>query len=110
MRRILRYLRARRFERDLDAEMQAHVDEKTDELMGAGMRPEEARAQALRTFGNRTRLAEACRDKWAFVPLDETAQPNVERGHRRSRENHADSDRYEQLASRRHLNSTQKHA
>src|SRR5437773_3567082 len=74
LRRILRYLRARRYERDLAAEMQAHVDEKTDDLIGEGMRPDEARVQALRRFGSRTRVAEACREKWAFARLDETAQ------------------------------------
>ena len=38
------------------------------------MRPDEARVQALRRFGSRTRVAEACREKWAFARLDETAQ------------------------------------
>lgn len=74
MKRILRYLRARRFARDLAAEMQAHLDEKTDELMAEGMRPAEARAHALHNFGNRTRLQERCREKWAFAWLDEMAQ------------------------------------
>ena len=74
MRRILRYFRARRFERNLAAEIEAHLDEKTDELIAGGLRPDEARAQALRNFGNRTRLAETCREEWAFVPLEEIAQ------------------------------------
>jgi len=74
MRRLLRYLRARQFERDLAAEMQAHLDEKTEELTAEGMRPDEARALALRTFGNRTRLLERCREKWAFLSLDEIGQ------------------------------------
>jgi putative ABC transport system permease protein len=54
--------------------MQAHLDEKTDELIAGGMRPDEARAQALRQFGNRTQLSEACREKWAFVSLDQMGQ------------------------------------
>ena len=74
MRRILRYWRAKRFESGLAAEMQAHLDEKTEELMAEGLRPEEARAQAHRRFGNRTRLAETCREQWAFVALDEIGQ------------------------------------
>lgn len=71
MKRILRYFRARRFDRELAAEMQAHVEEKAGELIASGLTPEEARAQALRDFGNRTRVAEVCREQWAFMPLDE---------------------------------------
>jgi putative ABC transport system permease protein len=74
MRRILRYFRARRFERELAAEMRAHIDEIVDELIAEGMPPDEARAQAQREFGNHTRLAETCREKWAFVSLDEIGQ------------------------------------
>src|SRR5262249_1828243 len=33
MRRLLRYFRARHFERELATELQAHLDEKTDELI-----------------------------------------------------------------------------
>lgn len=74
MRRIWRYLRARRFERDLAVEIEAHVDEMTDELMAGGMPPDRARTQAQRKFGNRTRLAEKCRERWAFAWLDEMGQ------------------------------------
>jgi len=74
MKRILRYLRLRRFERDLAAEFEAHLDEKVDELMAEGVGLEEARARALGEFGNRTRLAEAYREQWAFTLLDETGQ------------------------------------
>jgi len=74
MKRILRYLRARRFSRDLEAETQAHVDEKTEELISAGRTPGEARAEAQRTFGNRTRIAEESREQWAFAWLDELGQ------------------------------------
>jgi len=74
MRRILLYFRARKFERDLDAELQAHLDEKTDQLIGEGMRPDEARAHALRNFGNRIQMLETSREKWAFVSFDEISQ------------------------------------
>ncbi|HVP46050.1 MAG TPA: ABC transporter permease [Bryobacteraceae bacterium] len=74
MKRILRYLRLRRFERDLAAEFEAHLDEKVDELMAEGVGLEEARARALGEFGNRTRLAETYREQWAFTLLDETGQ------------------------------------
>jgi hypothetical protein len=74
MKRILRYLRARRFEHDLAAEIQAYVDEKIDELIAGGLGPEEARAQALRRFGKPTRVAEVSREQWAVAPLDEIGQ------------------------------------
>jgi predicted permease len=70
MKRILRYFRKRRFDRDLEAELQAHLDEKADELTGEGVTPDEARAAASRRFGNRTLLAERSREMWAFVSLE----------------------------------------
>jgi hypothetical protein len=69
MKRILRYFRKRRFDRDLEAELQAHLDEKADELIGEGVTPDEARAAASRRFGNRTLLAQRSREMWAFVSL-----------------------------------------
>src|SRR5689334_19888674 len=74
MKRLLSYLRAWRFERDLGAEMQAHLDEKIEELIAGGLGPEEARTRANREFGNRTQVAEVCREQWAFVSLDEIGQ------------------------------------
>jgi predicted permease len=74
MRRILRYFRARQFERDLSAEIDNHLEEKTEELISQGMPADEARVQAVRHFGNRTQLSEACHDKWAFVSFDEMTQ------------------------------------
>ena len=78
MKPILRYFRryfcAARFESDLGAELQAHLDEKIDELVDGGLQPEEARAQALRSFGNRGQVAETSREQWAFGSLDEIVQ------------------------------------
>jgi putative ABC transport system permease protein len=54
--------------------MQAHLDEKIEELISGGLGPEEARARANREFGNRTQVAEVCREQWAFVSLDEIGQ------------------------------------
>ena len=72
MRRLLRYLFARRFDRELEAEMQAHIDEKTERYLAARLPLEEARLRALREFGNRTRTAERCRERWGIALLDET--------------------------------------
>jgi predicted permease len=70
MKRILRYLRQRRFDRDLEAELQAHLDERVDDLIDDGLSPEQARAAASRRFGNRTLLAERSREVWVFASLD----------------------------------------
>ena len=40
MKRLLRYLRARRFERDHSAEIQAHLDETIERLIEEGMTAE----------------------------------------------------------------------
>jgi len=71
MKRILRYFRLGRFESDLASEMQAHLEEKITDLIAEGSEPEEARKRALRDFGNRTQVAEACRRQWAFTRFDE---------------------------------------
>ncbi len=74
MRSLIRYLKARRLHADLAEEMQSHLDERVDELIAAGVPPEEARLRAVRQFGNRTRLMELCRDKWGFGSLEQAAQ------------------------------------
>src|SRR5581483_1995789 len=74
MKRILRYLRAKRFASDLAEEMQEHLDRRIDDLIANGFSPAEARERALRQFGNRTRLAELSREHWAFLSLEEIAQ------------------------------------
>ena len=71
MKRFLRYLRMRHFETDLDAEIQEHIDEKIEDHLATGLPIEEARARALREFGNRTRLLETCREQWGAALLDE---------------------------------------
>jgi putative ABC transport system permease protein len=71
MKRLLRYLLTRRFDSDLEAEIHAHIQEKTEAHLAAGLPFEEARARALREFGNRTRVAETCRESWGTVALDQ---------------------------------------
>jgi putative ABC transport system permease protein len=74
MKRILRYLRAKDFERDLKDEIDAHLDEKIEELVGSGLTTQEARARVARDFGNRTRIAEVSREQWTFVSFQEIGQ------------------------------------
>jgi putative ABC transport system permease protein len=74
MKRVLRYLRAKQFDRDLKAEIEAHLEEKIDEFIEDGLEPEAARMKALRQFGNRTHARENSRGQWAYAPLDEIIQ------------------------------------
>ena len=51
---------------DLSAEIQSHIDEKTDELVARGMSRGEAEREARRAFGDVTRVKEAAGDVWRF--------------------------------------------
>ncbi len=74
MNRLVKHLRARRYQRDLQQEIQAHLDEKADDLIDAGLDPAQARRQTLQEFGNRTRFSELCHDQSPFLSLDQLAQ------------------------------------
>src|SRR5690348_1434189 len=60
--RIAAIVRSRKLERDLDQELQFHMELKTQENIAAGMEPEEARYAALRAFGGVEQKKEECRD------------------------------------------------
>ena len=45
MKRLLRYLLTRHFDTDVEAEIRAHIDEKTEVHLGAGLPIEEASAK-----------------------------------------------------------------
>jgi predicted permease len=55
-------MRADRLQRDLDDELQFHVDARTHDNMARGMAPDEARLAARRLFGNQTLMTERMRD------------------------------------------------
>ncbi len=59
-----------RFDQELDDEVCSHLQMETDLNLASGMSPENARAAALRTFGNVTRATEAAREMWAFSWMD----------------------------------------
>src|SRR5690348_12186315 len=59
--RIAAIVRSRKLERDLDEELQFHIELKTQENIAAGMPPEEARYAALRAFGGVEQRKEECR-------------------------------------------------
>src|SRR5690348_6923388 len=60
--RIAAVVRSRKLERDLDEELQLHIELKTQENIAARMPPEEARYAALRAFGGVEQKKEECRD------------------------------------------------
>src|ERR1700689_3136109 len=63
IRRLLGGFRGRRaFERELDAELQAHIELRTEKYIRAGMEPGEARDAARRGFGGMDQLKERARD------------------------------------------------
>ncbi len=61
----------RRLEQDLAEEIRQHLDEKTRELMAAGMPREAARLAAQRAFGNVTLLEEQGRDVWRWRVVED---------------------------------------
>lgn len=60
--RIRALFRKDRIERDMDAEFQFHLDMRTQDNIAAGMRPDDARRDALRRFGSVGVLKELGRD------------------------------------------------
>src|SRR6202142_2009459 len=71
MTRLAQLFRRRRLDRELAAEIEAHIEERADELVESGMDPAEALLAARAQFGNRTSLLEQSREVWSF-PLLET--------------------------------------
>jgi predicted permease len=55
-------LARRRFDDQLDADLRFHLDQAIDELVRGGLSPEEARREALKAFGNPTRVREDVRE------------------------------------------------
>ena len=72
--RIAAIVRSRKLERDLDEELQLHIELKTQENIAAGMPPAEARYAALRAFGGVEQRKEECRDADHLRWLEDTAQ------------------------------------
>jgi putative ABC transport system permease protein len=56
----------RRLERELDRELQFHIDMLTEQHVRAGLAPDEARRTALRAFGAVRRVKEDVHDTWLW--------------------------------------------
>ena len=61
----------RRLYGDLSEEIQAHLDEKVEELVAEGMSREEAMRAARREFGNVGLVEEDCREVWAWPTVED---------------------------------------
>jgi predicted permease len=67
-------LQKQRLEAEMDQEIQAHIEMRTQENLAAGMTPGEARSAALRQFGWTESIKESCRDQWGIRWLEQLAQ------------------------------------
>jgi predicted permease len=68
----MRFLFARRrFSRELQEEMQFHLELKMRANVQQGLAPQEARRAALREFGNPSALGEVSRDVWGWGPVED---------------------------------------
>jgi predicted permease len=74
IKRIGSIIHRQQSERDLDDELQLHVELKTQENIDAGMSPEEARCAALRAFGGVEQKKEQCRDADRFRWIEDLVQ------------------------------------
>src|ERR1700746_439973 len=68
--RLRSLFRRDRVEQDLDEELQYHLERKTEEFIGHGLAPEQARRAALRAMDGLTQRKEECRDARRLNPLD----------------------------------------
>ncbi|MEZ5285758.1 MAG: ABC transporter permease [Vicinamibacterales bacterium] len=63
-----------RFDRDLDAEFQFHVERETEKWVAAGLSPDEARARAVRCFGPMDKHKADTREARGISWVDELVQ------------------------------------
>ena len=72
--RIRSIVRRRQVERDLDDEIQYHLEVQVEERVAAGMDRDEARRVVLRGFGEVVRAKEQCRDARGMNAIDSVEQ------------------------------------
>src|SRR2546430_17712580 len=66
--------RRQRMVDDLDEDIRDHITRETEDNVARGMSLEDARAAALRTFGNVLRMKEDTRAVWISVWLEQLGQ------------------------------------
>ncbi|MBL8169972.1 MAG: ABC transporter permease [Acidobacteria bacterium] len=64
----------RRKDEELDAEIQSHLDEAIRDRIARGEAPDEARANALREFGNVGLVKEVTREMWGWAWVEQLLQ------------------------------------
>src|SRR5215813_11481127 len=64
----------RRKDAELDAEIRSHLDEAIRDRVGHGETPDQARANALREFGNIGLVKEVTREMWGWASLERLGQ------------------------------------
>jgi len=64
-------LSRRRLRGELSEEIQAHLDQKVEELVGDGMSKEEAMRAARREFGNLGLIEEDSREVWRWPSVED---------------------------------------
>jgi putative ABC transport system permease protein len=74
LRRLAFLARRSRADRELDEELQFHLDQRTRMLEDEGLAPDDARLHARRTFGSTLRVRERAADVWAIRWLDVVTQ------------------------------------
>jgi putative ABC transport system permease protein len=72
--RISYLLRGRQFDRELDAEVQFHIETRADELEWSGLARERALMLARREFGSGARACEEMRAAWQIAWLQDLAR------------------------------------
>ncbi|HKE83378.1 MAG TPA: permease prefix domain 1-containing protein [Vicinamibacterales bacterium] len=73
-RRVRMLFRGGRFDRELDEEMQLHIQLRQEKLRAEGLSDAEALRRARRRFGNSLRLREQSRDVWRWRWLDDVGR------------------------------------
>jgi predicted permease len=68
--RVKALVKRRRFERDLEEELQFHLAMRTEKNRAKGIGQNEAQAAARRRFGNVTLVKEDCRENWTFTWME----------------------------------------
>jgi predicted permease len=68
--RLVNLMRSKRLTTEIDRELEFHIEERVDELVASGMRPADARREALRRFGGQLQQRERTRDMDVLVWLD----------------------------------------
>jgi hypothetical protein len=71
LRRVQHLHRQSQFERELDDEIQFHIESRAEELQAEGVPVHEALQRARREFGPRARSAEDSRAAWRFQWLED---------------------------------------